>query len=54
MLTLGLFIHFSKAFDRINHEILTSKLNKYGTRGIPLDLVKSYLRIKDQSVTIEQ
>lgn len=52
MLTLGVFIDFSKAFDRINHKTLIKKLDRYGIRGVPLDLIKSYLSLRKQSVNI--
>ena len=36
----GVFVDFPKA---VNHRILLSKLEYYGTRGIPHDLTKSHL-----------
>lgn len=52
LITLGLFIDFSKAFDSLDHGILTHKLSVYGIRGNPLSLIKSYLADRQQCVYI--
>ena len=38
----GVYIDFKKAFDTVQHNILLSKLQRYGIRGITLNLFKSY------------
>ncbi len=48
--TTGIFLDFPKAFDTINHNIMLTKLNYYGIRGIPLEWIKSYLEHKKQVV----
>lgn len=50
-LILGVYIDFSKAFDRIHHEILLAKLEHYIYRSVALNLVKSYLRHRRQCVS---
>ena len=38
-----LALDWAKAFDSVNHSILIKKLDKYGIRGKPLQLLISYL-----------
>jgi len=40
---IAIFIHLSKAFDSLNHEILLQKLSHYGIQGIVLKLFQNYL-----------
>ena len=49
---LEIFIDLSKAFDTIDHNILLSKLMKYGVRGQSLSLISSYLANRSQCVSI--
>ena len=52
LISIGVFIDFSKAFDTINHEILLHKLMAYGIKGIAYQLFESYLENRRQAVKI--
>lgn len=50
LLTTGVFMDMSKAFDCVNHTILLYKLESAGIRGTPLRLLQSYLT--DRRITV--
>ena len=49
--TLGIFIDLSKAFDTVDHKILTKKLELYGTKDYNLRWFESCLSNKKQFIT---
>ena len=49
----GVFLDFQKAFETVNHQILTGKLNHYGVRGLSLDWFTSYLKNRQKKGSIE-
>ena len=49
----ALFLDLKKAFDTVDHEILISKLAKYGITGIENNWFKSYLTNRSQYCSID-
>ena len=53
MLTCSVFLDISKAFDSVDHDLLLQKLQFYGVRGLPLELLSSYLNERYQCTMID-
>ena len=49
----GVFIDLQKAFDTVNHKILSKKLFCYGFRGVSHNLLVSFLSNRKQFVSIQ-
>ena len=49
---IALYMDISKAFDCINHKILSMKLEQYGIRGAALKWFTSYLELRSQYINI--
>jgi len=49
---LGIFVDVKKAFDCVDHEILLSKLNKYGIRGVVKNLIENFITNRHQQVRV--
>ena len=51
--TCSIFLDLAKAYDTIDHRILIAKLEKYGIRGLPSQLIESFLTNRQQYTTIK-
>ena len=48
----AIFLDLKEVFDTVNYQILLQKLEKYGIRGLPLQLFKSYLSNRFQYTVV--
>ena len=46
-------LDFAKAFDKVNHHLLTYKLNHYGIRGQTNNWIADFLRERNQTVVVD-
>lgn len=53
LMTIGIFLDLSKAFDTVNHGLLLEALEELGFRGTVLKLFSNYLTNRKQSVQIK-
>lgn len=51
---VALYMDMSKAFDRVDHNILLNKMYAYGVRGNVYDLIKSYLSNRKQFTELKK
>ena len=47
-----LIMDFAKAFDKVNHSLLSHKLQRYGIHGSSLTWIKNFLKIRTQAVVV--
>lgn len=47
------FVNFSKAFDRVSHDLLLQKLCNFGIYGTLLKWYENYLSDREQRVVID-
>lgn len=52
LVTCGLFLDASRAFDTVCHDILLTKLERLGFRGVFLSLLRNYLTGRSQVVAV--
>ena len=48
-----IFLDFAKAFDKVNHSLLTYKLQQYGVRGQTNKWIKDFLKDRSQRVVVD-
>ena len=51
--TDGIFLNFSKGFDKVSHQHLLHKLHHYGIRGNLLDWIQHFVLLRSQTVVVE-
>ena len=48
-----IYLDFSKAFDKVDHQLLIKKLQRYGVSGKLLKWIESFLSNRMQKVAVD-
>ena len=48
-----MYLDFSKAFDKVDHEILLRKLHNIGIRGKLFEWIANFLKVKERRQTVQ-
>ena len=48
-----IYLDFSKAFDKVDHQVLLAKLKMYGIKGKVFDWIKAFLMNRKQTVVVD-
>ena len=48
-----IYLYYSKAFDKVGHQVLLAKMKMYGISGKVYDWIKNFLSDRSQTVVVD-